>query len=99
MGSFSVDPGQLRAAVTEAARAVAGLEDARTKLDWANGHVQEGAGGKAAHEFDGFRKRWRDEFHIIAEFLTGMEKALKATAEAYEQVDASIAGAVGGPRL
>ena len=98
MGSFSVDPGQLRAAVTEATRAVAGLEDARTKLDWANGHVEEGAGGKAAHEFDGFRKRWKDEFKIIAEFLTGMEKALNATAEAYAQVDADVAAAAGpGP--
>jgi WXG100 family type VII secretion target len=97
LGTFSVDPGQLRAAVTEAARAVAGLEDARTKLDWSNGHVQEGAGGKAAHEFDGFRKRWKDEFKIIAEFLTGMEKALTATAENYEQVDANVAGAVTGP--
>ena len=60
---------------------MAGLEDARTKLDWANGHVQEAAGDKAADEFDGFRKRWKDEFKIIGEFLTGMEKALTATAE------------------
>ena len=97
MESFSVDPGQLRAAVTEATRAVAGLEDARTKLDWANGHLQEGAGGKAADEFDGFRKRWKDEFKIIAEFLTGMEKALKATADIYEQADASITAALNGP--
>ena len=95
MGSFSVDPGQLRAAVTEAARAVAGLEDARTKLDWANGQVQDGAGGKAAHEFDGFRKRWKDEFHIIAEFLGGMEKALNATADIYEAVDSDISQSLG----
>ena len=98
MESFSVDPGQLRAAVTEATRAVAGLEDARTKLDWANGHVQEGAGDKAADEFDGFRKRWKDEFKIIGEFLTGIEKALTATAAIYEQVDADIAGALGVPQ-
>ena len=98
MESFSVDPGQLRAAVTEATRAVAGLEDARARLDWANGHVQEGAGGKAADEFDGFRKRWKDEFKIIGEFLTGMEKALTATAAIYEQVDAEIAAAVSGPQ-
>lgn len=98
MESFSVDPGQLRAAVTEATRAVAGLEDARARLDWANGHVQEGAGDKAADEFDGFRKRWKDEFKIIGEFLTGMEKALTATATIYEQVDAEIAAAVGGPQ-
>ena len=97
MESFSVDPGQLRAAVTEATRAVAGLEDARTKLDWANGHVQEGAGDKAADEFDGFRKRWKDEFKIIGDFLTGMEKALSATAVAYEQVDASIVAATTPP--
>ncbi|HEX6381896.1 MAG TPA: WXG100 family type VII secretion target [Acidimicrobiia bacterium] len=95
MESFSVDPGQLRAAVTEATRAVAGLEDARSRLDWANGHVQEGADDKAADEFDGFRKRWKDEFKIIGEFLTGMEKALTATAAIYEQVDAEIAAAVG----
>ena len=97
MDSFSVDPGQLRAAVTEAKRAVAGLEDARTKLDWANTHVQEGAGGKAADEFDGFRKRWKDEFQIIGDFLAGMEKALTATAAIYEQVDADIAAAAMGP--
>ena len=98
MESFSVDPGQLRAAVTEATRAVAGLEDARTKLDWANGHVQEGAGGKAADEFDGFRKRWKDEFKIIAEFLAGMERALNATAEIYEQADAGVVAALRGPQ-
>lgn len=77
---------------------MAGLEDARTKLDWANGHVQEGAGGKAADEFDGFRKRWKDEFKIIGEFLTGMEKALKATAEIYEQVDTDVAAAASAPQ-
>ena len=97
MASFSVDPEQLKAAVTEAARAVAGLEDARTRLDWANGHVQDGAGGKAASEFDGFRKRWKDEFKIIGDFLTGMETALKSTAEAYEQIDAQIVAAVTAP--
>ena len=53
------------------------------------------AGDKAADEFDGFRKRWKDEFKIIGEFLTGMEKALTATAAIYEQVDAEIAAAVG----
>ena len=99
MESFSVDPGPLRAAVTEAARAVAGLEDARSRLDWANGHVQEGAGGKAASEFDGFRKRWNDEFKIIGEFLTGMEKTLRSTAEAYEAIDAQIAAALPAPEL
>jgi uncharacterized protein YukE len=97
LGTFSVDPGQLRAAVTEAARAVAGLEDARMRLDWSNGHVQEGAGGRAASEFDGFRKRWKDEFKIIAEFLTGMETALTATAEIYEQVDLSVVAALVEP--
>ena len=97
MESFSVDPGQLRAAVTEATRAVAGLEDARTKLDWANGHVQEGAGDKAADEFDGFRKRWKDEFKIIGEFLTSMEKALTATADIYEQADANVTAALNVP--
>lgn len=99
MGTFSVDPEQLKAAVTEAGRAVAGLEDARTRLDWANGHVQEGAGGKAASEFDGFRKRWKDEFKIIAEFLTGMETALKATAEAYTRVDTDVAAGAAIPEL
>lgn len=97
MASFSVDPGQLRQAVSEAARAVAGLEEARARLDWSNGHVQEGAGGKVADRFDGFRKRWQDEFRIISEFLGGMEQALTATADMYETVDAEIAGALSGP--
>ena len=82
MESFSVDPGQLRAAVTEATRAGAGREAARSRVDWAHGHVPEGVAGRRPGDPDG-------------EFLTGMEKALTATAAIYEQVDAEIAAAVG----
>lgn len=98
MGTFSVDPAQLRQAVSESKRAVAGLEDARAKLDWCNAHVCDGVGGKVADKFGGFKKRWQDEFRIISEFLSGMEKALNATAEIYEGVDNEIAAVIGPAR-
>ena len=97
-GFLSVDPAQLRQAMSESHRATAGLEDAKTKLDWSNGNLADGVGGtKVADRFDGFRKRWRDEFGIISEFLSGMEKSLQATADIYEAVERDLTQAMGRP--
>lgn len=87
--SIFVEPGELRAAVTEVAAAKAALADGRGALDAARGQV---AAGCDADKVDTFVRQWRAEFELIGEMLGAFSDVLTKAAQCYEDLDAELAG-------
>ena len=91
--SIFVEPGELRAAVTEVAAATAALSGARGALDAAGSNVAAGIdhSDRADDKVATFVRQWRSEFELISEMLGAFSGVLTKAAQCYEDVDAELA--------
>lgn len=83
-GSVFVEPGELRAAVTEVAAATGALERARGALESAGTQID-------IAEVGTFVRQWRSEFELIAEMLDAYRDVLVEAAQCYEDLDGDLA--------
>lgn len=79
-----VEPGELRAAVTEVAAATGALQRARGALESAGGQVD-------IDKVATFVRQWRSEFELISEMLGAYSDVLTTAAQCYEELDAELA--------
>lgn len=91
--SFFVEPGELRAAVTEVTAAQAALSGARGALDSAGANTDAGIdhADRADDKVRTFVRQWRSEFELISEMLEAFSDVLTKAAECYEDADAELA--------
>ena len=91
--SIFVEPGELRAAVTEVAAAQAALSGARGALDSAGSNVDAGIdhADRADDKVHTFVRQWRSEFELISEMLGAFSDVLTKAAQCYEDADAELA--------
>ena len=52
---------------------------------------------KADNKFDTFHDRWKDEFGILSDMMSGFKEAIGSTAEVYTGADTEIAKALLAP--
>ncbi|MDZ7674110.1 MAG: hypothetical protein U5K30_03450 [Acidimicrobiales bacterium] len=92
-GSIVVEPGELRAAVTDVAAATRALGRARGALESVGGLVAGGIdhGDRADDKVSTFVRQWRSEYDLVAGFLDAFRTILTDAAQCYEDLDAELA--------
>jgi hypothetical protein len=51
----------------------------------------------ADNKFDSFHSRWKDEFGILSDMMTGFKGAISSTADVYTTADDGIASSLMDP--
>ena len=92
---FHVDPELLSGAVGSIEEAATKLGGAKEMLEGIHRRLQSSStmsqDTKADNKFDTFHDRWKDEFGILTDMMSGFKGALGSTAEAYTGADTEIA--------
>ena len=92
---FRVDPELLTGAVGSIEEAAGKLSGAKEMLEGIHRRLQSSTTMSqdtgADNEFDSFHDRWKDEFGILTDMMSGFKGALGSTAEVYTTVDDEIA--------
>jgi uncharacterized protein YukE len=98
---YRVDPELLTGAAGSIETAATRLSGASSMLESIHNRLQSSAtmsqDTKADNKFDTFHDRWKDEFTILREMMSGFTKALKSTGEAYTTADSEVARAISQP--
>jgi uncharacterized protein YukE len=92
---FRVDPELLTGAVGSIEEAAGKLSGAKEMLESIHRRLQSSTtmsqDTKADNKFDTFHDRWKDEFGILSDMMSGFKDAIGSTAEVYTGVDTEIA--------
>src|SRR5262245_23168159 len=92
---FNVDPELLSGAVGSIEEAATKLGGAKEMLEGIHRRLQSSStmsqDSDADNKFDSFHDRWKDEFGILTDMMSGFKGALSSTAEAYTGADTEIA--------
>lgn len=92
---FRVDPELLTGSVGSIEEAGRKLSGAKEMLEGIHNRLQSSAtmsqDGEADNKFDTFRDRWKDEFGILTDMMSGFEDAIGSTAEVYAGADDEVA--------
>jgi uncharacterized protein YukE len=98
---FRVDPELLTGAVGSIEDAAGKLSGAKEMLEGIHRRLQSSAtmsqDTKADNKFDTFHDRWKDEFGILTDMMSGFKDAIGSTAEVYTGADTEIATAISQP--
>lgn len=101
MSFFRVEPETLTGTAGTIETAASRLAGASDLLESIHSRLQSSAtmsqDTKADNKFDTFHDRWKDEFKILREMMTGFTKALRSSGEAYTKVDQEVATAYTAP--
>jgi uncharacterized protein YukE len=95
---FRVDPELLTAAIGSIDEAGQKLSGAKDMLESLHQRLQSSAtmsqDSDADNRFDSFHDRWKDEFGILTDMMSGFKDAIGSTSEAYTGADDEIATAL-----
>jgi WXG100 family type VII secretion target len=98
---YRVDPELLNSTAGTIETAATRLAGASEMLEGIHNRLQSSAtmsqDSKADNRFDTFHDRWKDEFKILREMMSGFTKALRSTSEAYTTADREVAQALTAP--
>jgi hypothetical protein len=98
---FRVDPELLTGAVGSIEEAGQKLGGAKEMLEGIHQRLQSSAtmsqDGGADNKFATFRERWKDEFGILTDMMSGFKDAIGSTSQAYTGADDEIAKALLAP--
>jgi uncharacterized protein YukE len=98
---FRVDPELLTGAVGSIEEAAGKLSGAKEMLEGIHRRLQSSTtmsqDTKADNKFDTFHDRWKDEFGILSDMMSGFKEAIGSTAEVYTGADTEIAKALLAP--
>ena len=92
---FRVDPELLTGTVGSIDEASGKLAGAKEMLEGIHRRLQSSStmsqDTKADNKFDTFHDRWKDEFGILSDMMSGFKDAIGSTAEVYTGADDEIA--------
>jgi hypothetical protein len=92
---FHVDPELLSGAVGSIEEAATKLGGAKEMLEGIHRRLQSSStmsqDTKADNKFDTFHDRWKDEFGILTDMMSGFKDAIGSTAEVYTGADNEVA--------
>ena len=92
---FRVDPELLTGTVGSIEEAAGKLAGAKEMLEGIHRRLQSSStmsqDTKADNKFDTFHDRWKDEFGILTDMMSGFKEAIGSTAEVYTGVDEEVA--------